>query len=107
MAQKTFSNQDVANYYDHTAPHYRQFWRLDKSMALHYGFWKPGTKTFKESLENTNAELATLAQIDASDHVLDAGCGVGGSAIFLAKKVGCQATGITLCLLYTSPSPRD
>ena len=32
-----FSNQEVSNYYDQTAVHYRYFWNLNKSMALHYG----------------------------------------------------------------------
>ena len=91
-----FDQKEIAAYYDQTEVHYQRFWDLDKSKALHYGIWAPKTKSFKESLLNTNKELARIAKIQQSDSVLDAGCGVGGSAIFLAKEIGCKVKGISL-----------
>ena len=91
-----FSNQDVQNYYDQTAIHYRYFWNMDKSMALHYGIWRKGTKNFAEALAQTNIEMSQKAAIKSTDKVLDAGCGVGGSSIFLAKNIGCKVVGVTL-----------
>lgn len=91
-----FTNQDVQNYYDQTAIHYEYFWNLDKSMALHYGIWRKGIKSFSEALAQTNIELATRANIKATDRVLDAGCGVGGSSVYLAKNIGCEVVGVTL-----------
>ncbi|MBI5915463.1 MAG: methyltransferase domain-containing protein, partial [Bacteroidetes bacterium] len=93
---QTFTNEDITNYYDHTETHYRQFWKLDASMGLHYGIWDASTKNLAQAILNTNLQLAQLGQIKSTDVVLDAGCGVGGSAIFLAKNYGCQVTGITL-----------
>lgn len=93
---KTFTPQDVANYYDQTENHYRRWWKLEKSLGLHYGIWSEGIKTLHEAVLNTNAFLAKLSKIKSTDVVLDAGCGVGGSAIFLAKNIGCKVTGITL-----------
>jgi cyclopropane fatty-acyl-phospholipid synthase-like methyltransferase len=92
----TFSTEDVKNYYDHTEVHYRQFWKLEESMGLHYGVWDENTRTLAESILNTNAQLARIGSIGPGDVVLDAGCGVGGPAIYLAKNIGCQVTGITL-----------
>ena len=91
-----FDQKDIAAYYDQTEVHYQRFWDLEKSKALHYGIWDKETKSFKESLLNTNKELAGKAQIRETDMVLDAGCGVGGSAFFLAKKYGCTVKGISL-----------
>lgn len=91
-----FTNQDVQNYYDQTAVHYEYFWNLDQSMALHYGIWRKGIKSFGEALAQTNIELAAKAEIKTTDRVLDAGCGVGGSSVFLAKNIGCQVVGVTL-----------
>lgn len=93
---QTFTNEDITNYYDHTETHYRQFWKLDESMGLHYGIWDASTKNLAQAILNTNVQLAQFGEIKPTDTVLDAGCGVGGSAIFLAKKYGCQVTGITL-----------
>lgn len=93
---KTFTNQDVENYYDHTEPHYRMWWKLDASMGLHYGVWDKEIRNLKDAVINTNRELMLLGEIPRSATVLDAGCGVGGSSIFLAKERNCRAKGITL-----------
>ncbi len=93
---KTFTNKEVENYYDETEVHYRQFWKLDKNMGLHYGIWDATTKNLSEAVINGNKLLQQLGGIKKEHYVLDAGCGVGGSSIYLAKNIGCRATGITL-----------
>lgn len=93
---KTFTNKDVENYYDETEVHYRQFWKLDKNMGLHYGIWDDTTKNLSQAVINANKKLQQLGDIKKEHYVLDAGCGVGGSSIYLAKNIGCKATGITL-----------
>lgn len=92
----TFSPQDVANYYDQTEVHYRRFWKFEEALGLHYGIWSEGIKNLADAVLNTNNLLAKIGDIKSTDMVLDAGCGVGGSAIYLAKKIGCKVTGITL-----------
>lgn len=92
----TFSPQDVANYYDQTEVHYRRFWKFEEALGLHYGIWSEGIKNLADAVLNTNNLLAEIGEIKSTDMVLDAGCGVGGSAIYLAKKIGCKVTGITL-----------
>jgi len=41
-------------------------------------------------------ELAALLQPQASDHLLDIGCGIGGPARWIAAKYGCRVTGVDL-----------
>jgi len=94
-------NAKIAEYFDATMPYYRTFWHRGTN-ALHYGFWDEHTKSVKDALIRTNAVLAEIAGITSKDNVLDAGCGVGGSALWLASHTGATVRGITL-----SPQQRD
>jgi tocopherol O-methyltransferase len=89
------NNRNVIEYYDYTIPFYKVFWHKGTN-AIHYGFWDSDTATHTDALINTNKVLADTAQLHESDIVLDAGCGVGGSALYLARERGCTVTGITL-----------
>lgn len=91
-----FTQKDVADYYNTTQIHYEQWWNLKSSLSLHYGIWEEGVRSFKESLVQTNKTLMNLAEISSADKVLDAGCGVGGAAIFLCENRGVEVVGITL-----------
>lgn len=91
-----FTQQDIARYYDLSEVHYRLFWKLDTSRSLHYGYWNSSTRNFHEALLNINRVLADKVTITKDDRVLDAGCGVGGSSLWLAAERGCRVTGISL-----------
>lgn len=91
-----FTNKDIADYYNQTLNHYQRWWHLDKSLAVHYGFWDKDTKTFHKALENTNRYLLQIADVKLNERILDAGCGVGGSCFFLAKERKAKVTGISL-----------
>jgi len=89
-------NDDIVNYYDTCYWDYLFAWANTKNLALHYGYWDTHTKNHSESLLNMNKVLAESIQISGSDYILDAGCGLGGSAIWLAETYGAQVLGITL-----------
>lgn len=87
----------ISEYYDVTLRAYQKYWYKDsRSYSLHYGLWEKDTKNLHEAFINTNKFMAEAGKIKASDVVLDAGCGVGGSSIWLAKNIGCKVIGITL-----------
>ncbi len=91
-----FQNQDVADYYNTTQNHYEKWWNLKRNLSLHYGIWDENTRTFAEALANTNKIMMEQAKISAKDHVLDAGCGVGGAAFYVHQYSKAQVTGISL-----------
>jgi len=91
-----FTKQDVADYYNQTFHQYQRWWKLDKDLSLHYGIWDENTRNFSEALKNTNRVIAEIASINAGERVLDAGCGVGGSAIYLAANHDARVSGVTL-----------
>lgn len=89
----------IERYYDKTQPFYRLFWHRDSgSYALHCGFWDSNTKSLHEALLNQNHFLAEQVRFKPHHRVrvLDAGCGIGGSSIWLAKHYGAKVTGISL-----------
>ncbi|MBC8319485.1 MAG: class I SAM-dependent methyltransferase [Bacteroidetes bacterium] len=91
-----FTSRDIADYYNQTLVHYQNWWHLDCNLAVHYGIWDENTRNFQESLTNTNKVLMEMASIKDGEQILDAGCGVGGSAFFLAKHRKAKVSGITL-----------
>ncbi len=93
---KLFTNKDIEDYYDQTEVHYRMHWKLEEGMGLHYGIWDENTRTLPEAVLNSNYLLMNMGGIKATDYVLDGGCGIGGSSIYLAKNAGCRVEGITL-----------
>ena len=85
----------ISQYYNYTLPFYRFFWHGNTN-AIHYGFWDKNTKNLKEALLNTNKFLAKEAKISSNSRVLDAGCGIGGSALWLAKNIGAKVISISI-----------
>ena len=86
----------IVSYYQECDNAYRDAWGMDKNMQLNLGIWNSSTKKLSEALVNLNNEMMTLLQLNKADHVLDAGCGVGGTLIHFAKAAGCTGVGITL-----------
>jgi tocopherol O-methyltransferase len=88
--------QSIKDYYETQEASYVDGWDLNNSLAMHYGYKDATTKSFGDTLLRMNAVLAETAAIKKNDKVLDAGCGIGGSSIYLAKNIGCKCIGVTL-----------
>jgi len=91
-----FNNEDISRYYDLSEVHYRRVWDLDECRSLHYGYWDASVKNFHDALLNINKVMAAHANGKEGERVLDAGCGVGGSALWLAREKDCSVVGISL-----------
>lgn len=85
----------VRAYYDATWWDYQAVWQNRDSLAVHFGFYDADVATHADSLVHTNRFLARLAGLQPGMHVLDAGCGMGGTALWLARHQGVRCTGIT------------
>jgi cyclopropane fatty-acyl-phospholipid synthase-like methyltransferase len=90
------NEDEIVAYYDSCEPDYSLVWGLRRHLCMHYGYWDESTRTLAEAVTRLNEKLVEYGRVASSDRVLDAGCGVGGSAIFLARNVGCSVHGITL-----------
>lgn len=87
---------DAEKHYDDCYHDYLFAWCNKENLALHYGYWDQHTTSHHQALINKNQVLYDTAGISSKDHVLDAGCGIGGSSIWMAKQHGNQMTAITI-----------
>jgi len=88
--------QAVRTYYDGTGFEYRLLWSGQRDRALHFGYYDATVKSHTSSLLKLNEIVAAYAHLTIMDQVLDAGCGLGGSSLWLAQTIGCCVTGITI-----------
>lgn len=82
----------IIEHYDFASPYYRSLW----GEHLHHGYWIRGDESKEAAQTQLIEHLARLADIKTGSRVLDIGCGYGGSSLYLAKKYGANATGITI-----------
>src|SRR5712691_3709996 len=98
MSSPTDSQQvaRVQEYYNHTWLDYRLLWLNPKNRAIHFGYWDQQTHNHADSLINMNRQLAARLDLRAGQRILDAGCGVGGSAMWLAQAYDVEVIGINI-----------
>src|SRR5712691_2317727 len=84
--------QKVRDHYDRASPYYQDLW----GVHLHHGYWIGGEETKEKAQIQLVEHLAQAAGIGPGCKFLDAGCGFGGSTIFLARNFEADATGITI-----------
>ena len=73
----------------------------DLLLGWHFGFYEKDIKTSKEAMLNMNKYVSHLIDLDSkkSLKILDAGCGIGGTSILLAKDYpNSKFIGISLAL---------
>lgn len=85
----------VRRYYQAATEDYLKYYQADWHHHMHYGFDRDLPKGGNPT-EHMVRYLARLAGLKAGERLLDAGCGVGGSSIFLAREFGLKCVGITL-----------
>ena len=89
------SRRNIEAHYDLGNDFYQTFLDPETMMyscAMHESPEQPLAEAQKYRLRR----LILLADIGATDHVLEIGCGWGGFAILAARETGCRVTGITI-----------
>jgi tocopherol O-methyltransferase len=86
----------VRDFYDASTPIYEIFAYSKKTLSIHYGYWEKDTKTVAQAMHNEDQAIIENGKIQKNSLVLDAGCGVGGSSIYIAQKTGARIVGISL-----------
>ncbi|WNZ45585.1 methyltransferase domain-containing protein [Leptolyngbya boryana CZ1] len=88
-------SEQIQQFYDASSGLWEQVW----GEHMHHGYYGADGKTQKERRQaqiDLIEELLKWAGITKAEKILDVGCGIGGSSLYLAEKFGAEATGITL-----------
>jgi len=90
--------EKIKEYYKQTQFEYRVMWNwnVKNIPALHFGFYDEKATNYKQALTRANEALAEWAEIKHGSRIIDAGCGLGQSAAWLAQYYDATVTGITL-----------
>lgn len=95
-----FDTAQIRRYYDRQTSAFVAFGQGGSGGAIHRAVWGPGTTNRPQAfryVEDRIAELiGRLPPTSEAPHVVDLGCGVGGSLCYLAGRLPIRATGITL-----------
>ncbi len=90
--------RQIQEFYDASSGLWEEVW----GEHMHHGYYgKDGNLKLdrRQAQINLIEELLTWAKTDDRDRpqtILDVGCGIGGSSLYLAEKFGAKVTGITL-----------
>lgn len=87
--------QQIQQFYDASSGLWEQIW----GEHMHHGYYGADGTQAKERRQaqiDLIEELLSWGQVQQANQILDVGCGIGGSSLYLAEKFQAQATGITL-----------
>lgn len=87
--------KQIQQFYDASSGLWEDIW----GEHMHHGYYGVDGKVKKNrrlAQIDLIEELLRWANIQTANNILDVGCGIGGSSLYLASKFNARATGITL-----------
>jgi tocopherol O-methyltransferase len=82
----------IIKHYDAISPYYRSLW----GEHLHHGYWIRGDESKEKAQLQLIEHLAQATGVRPGSEILDIGCGLGASTLYLAKNYKAAVTGITI-----------
>jgi cyclopropane-fatty-acyl-phospholipid synthase len=88
------ARKNVAHHYDIGNDLYRLF--LDDDLQYSCAYFTDPKNSLEQAQLDKKAHIAAKLALQPGQHVLDIGCGWGGTALYLNRVAGVRVTGITL-----------
>jgi cyclopropane fatty-acyl-phospholipid synthase-like methyltransferase len=82
--------RQIIQHYDVVSPYYRSLW----GEHLHHGYWIRGDETKERAQVQLIEHLTHLTNVKPGSDILDIGCGMGATSLYLAKHYDAAVTGI-------------
>lgn len=93
--------QQIQQFYDASSGLWEQIW----GEHMHHGYYGADGKQKKDRRQaqiDLIEELLNWTGVQQAQNILDVGCGIGGSSLYLAQKFNARVTGITLSPVQAS-----
>lgn len=93
--------EQIQQFYDASSSLWEQIW----GEHMHHGYYGADGKEKKDRRQaqiDLIEELLKWSGVQQAENILDVGCGIGGSSLYLAQKFNARATGITLSPVQAS-----
>lgn len=87
--------KQIQEFYDASSGLWEEIW----GEHMHHGYYGADGKLKKERRQaqiDLIEEILKWSGVQQAENILDVGCGIGGSSLYLAQKFNASATGITL-----------
>lgn len=91
IIEASIDTREIQLHYDKLSVLYRLFW----GNHIHHGYWEDDESTAVAQAKLIQC-LASFAGVRPGSRVLDVGCGMGGSSVWLAREMKCSVLGLTL-----------
>ena len=88
------ARKNVAHHYDIGNELYRLF--LDDDLQYSCAYFTDPANSLEQAQLDKKAHIAAKLDLKPGQHVLDIGCGWGGTALYLNRNAGVRVTGVTL-----------
>ena len=88
-------SQQIQQFYDASSGLWEDIW----GEHMHHGYYGADgneQKNRRQAQIDLIEELLQWSEVQQAENILDVGCGIGGSSLYLAEKFNAAATGITL-----------
>jgi len=92
MSQQIEMKERIKTHYELCSPYYLDLW----GEHIHHGYWVKGDETKEKAQEQLILLLASHADLKPNQKILDVGCGLGGTSMYLAELLQVEVVGITL-----------
>lgn len=96
--KKDDKSRTIASYFEQHWDIFKKWCYASETLGIHYGYYDNIVNNFKDAVLNMNDLIGELLNLDVNkiEKILDVGCGVGGTSIYLGGKYSnVHFTGIT------------
>lgn len=100
--EASIEKDPVGRYYDKNTSRFLTLGHGSSAKAIHRTVWAPGVADREEAIHYIHTIISKHLENSHAQRVLDIGCGVGGTILYLAKLHSASFLGITLSSVQAS-----